>query len=351
MRAEGEFTSSTGASSDVRRPGRWGLRRPPRLRRFLPEVLAGLGAVAVFWLVGDRVLGHGWEVAAGCLAWTTVTAHLWRAAEGGGFGSVFARRRARRVVYRVGIVLVYGGICAASVAGLSDGLLGGAVVLALAEPLIWRVYPSGLREGYRRVRIQIAVAEAEPRWLGQRHGFDPEQGAVGRPGPADSVEPGLPGEPMTQRPTVEVAEARDGLLVSESIGLATWWQYGRVAWDGSLLSVTDAHIQTTVLPLHRDDGAEDHVAEIVWCGIYRSEWSGTVAGSLRANQILFLDATGRQYARMPALGFQPRQIKLIAKAAGLRYNEYSIGVGSYGLNGLNALLFPSRRDTMIVSFR
>lgn len=348
---EDEFGSFTGASGAVGALGRRGARWRSRLRRFLPQVLSAVGAVTTFWLVGSHHLGQGWAIAAACLAWTTVTAHLWRAAEEAGSGSVLARRRARRVVYRVGIVLVYAGICTTSLAAVRDGLLAAAVAVALAEPLIWRAYPSQLRDAYRRARIQMAVMKAEPRWLSQSHGFDPEQGAVGRPGAADFLEPSSQAGPMTQRPTVETAQATDALLAAESTGLGTWWRYGRIAWDGSSLSVTDARIQTTALPLYRDDGAEGHVAEIVWCGIFRTERTGTVAASLRNDRILFLDADGRQYARMPALGFKPRQIKLLAQAAGLPYNEYSIGVGSYGLTGLDALLFPPRPDTLIVSIR
>jgi hypothetical protein len=54
---------------------------------------------------------------------------------------------------------------------------------------------------------------------------------------------------------------------------------------------------------------------------------------------------------MPRLGFEPGQIRLIAQAAGLLYQEYTIGVGSYGLTGPGALLFPARPDTLIVPIR
>jgi hypothetical protein len=342
VRAEDELVSLSGASEGVRALGRRGFRVSSRVLRVLPQALCGLAAIVAFRL------GGGWDVVGGCLGWTAVTGNLWRAGGGAGFGSVLVRRRARRVACRVGIVLVYAGICAVSVAAVRDGLLAGAVGVVLVEPVVWRAYPGPLRDAYQRARIQMAVAEAEPKWLGQRYGFDPGQGAVGRPGPVDFLEPSLPGGPMTQRPSVPVAEATGGLLASEAAGLATWWRYGRIAWDGAVLSVTDAHIQTTVLPLHRDDGAPDHVAEIVWCSIYRSEWSGTAAASLRRNRVLFLDTAGRQYARIPSLGFKPDQIRLIAQEAGLTYREYSIGVGSYRLAGLDALLFPPRRDTLVV---
>jgi hypothetical protein len=351
VRAKDEFTSFIGASDTAGALGRRRSRWRSKLRRYLPQALSAVGAITTFWLVGSHHVSHGWAILPACLAWTAVTAHLWRAAEEAGSGSVLARRRARRVVYRAGIVLVYAAICTTSLAAVRDGLLAAAAALALAEPLIWRAYPRQLRDAYRRVRIQIAVMEAEPRWLGQSHGFDPGQGAVGRPGAADSLEPSTPTGPLTQRPTAETAQATDSLLDDESADLPTWWRYAKIVWDGSTLSVTDARIRTTTLPLHRDDGARDHVAEIAWCGIFRTQRTGTVAASLRSDSILFLDADGRQYARMPALGFRPRQIKLLAQAAGLPYHEYTIGVGSYGLTGLDALLFPPRPDTLIMNIR
>ena len=50
--------------------------------------------------------------------------------------------------------------------------------------------------------------------------------------------------------------------------------------------------------------------------------------SLQYDWILSLDGVGRQYARMPGLGFISERVVWIAQAAGLEYHRYELGVGA-----------------------
>lgn len=377
----GGFGSLLGAGTDdfSGRRGRW----RKRFRRALPAIVCVVGVVVLLVsTVGDDVdQGNLKGIPALALLWTAATYFLWRRADGEGFAALLLRRRFRRAVYRCALVLIYLGFVAFWLASyahfeatdefattnlatdtshfqtygdLRTWLMLAGVALALVEePLLWRAWPRSAHAALHSALVQKAYAEAKPEWIARKYGFDPGVGAVGRPNAVVSKPAKEPGSaPLQMRPTRTDARHGQRLRAEDKRWAENWWTNALLDWDGEKLTVTDAGGIRRDLPLQRADGDATHIAEIVWSGVRREGYETLdVTRSLEHDWIFFLDAAGRQYARMPGLGFTSERVVRIAQAAGLAYHRYDLGVGALRGTSLPFLLFPPRRETLILGIR
>ena len=375
--------SLLGAGDEFSARGRW-----RRFRRALFAAVCVMGVVVLMILtVGDDVdQGNLKAIAALALLWTAATSFVWWRADGEGFAALLVRRTFRRAVFRAALVPVYLGFVAFWLASyahfegsdefsttnpatdaehfqtygdLRTWLLLAGIALGLVEPLLWRAWARSrpVRDELPRALEQKAYLDSRPRWIADKNGSARVVGAVGRPlDPVVRKRAEQPSSnPIEVRPSSSDVRAGQRRLVEGRRRAEGWWTYVALAWDGTALTVTDAWCDVQDLPLSRIDGETTHIVEIVWSGVRREGYEALdVTRSGGYDWILFLDRLGRQYARMPSLGFTSEHIARIAGAAGLRYSQYEFGEWpgrNLGRGKPGIRLFPPTHATMVLGIR
>lgn len=354
------------------------------LRRWSLQIVCFLAILPVFALIPrDASLDYGnlWAEATLPLLLTAFTAHLWRKNGPEDLPALAFRIRHRRISWRISIVLLYGALIAMWVASywywrsdnavseeaashclsqvsafrhVQNWLLATVLIPTLAEPLVWRLWPDSLRDAARRAKsAERSVKESSGAMRLVQGGFSFELGAAGRPLPLMSSPAGTrSGEPVTARPTAATALR---LSKGELAKLDRWWRNGALSWDGTSLTVTDAHGAEWKVPLVEDaDGAK--VAEIV-CYKERQRFGSSSPGAnlgtkLRSLGLLFLDERGRRIAQISAMGLAFEDVGRVAQAAGIPFAAYDLGGRSDDLPPrLSTRLFPKRRRMVKLSAR
>jgi hypothetical protein len=342
-----------------------------RLRRRL--VALGLVAASIVVVAGTQSGGDAdtenlWAAVSLFLFAAGATAGVWRRPRDDGYEPLRIRRWHRRIFWRVGVCALLLGLVALWFAGywdwqadraldhsfdlpgwdaaqrhaetfrqLAAWLCGLAAVPVVLEPLLWRLWPRSLRRAARGAKVELELRR--DRQFGTHLKLNPELGAAGRPGAFIAAKAREP-DPEPQRIT-----PHGGYRGWKGQALARWREHAAIEWNGTALVCTDARGRPRTFPVRA--GARP-VAEIVWytedsAGIDDAHVPGATSGPLPVpggspQHVLLLDAAGRWIAKLPAVGFAPQAVAGVAKAAGLPFAAYDLGVG--GTVSAAALLFP-----------
>ncbi|MEY9842860.1 hypothetical protein [Streptacidiphilus sp. EB103A] len=365
-------------------------RRWARVERWLPvPVLGALGAGA-----GVVSVHTGFSFDAALPVWVLAASWpVWRAPEEEVPDALRFRLQVRRAGWRVSVALVLAFSVAQALGTPVDWVLALAPVPVVLEPLLWPLWPRGLRRAVRSAQVYeelVAANRGQARDLVRnkrvvrrrrvlRHqplarvraegtrrnrrrallrevrrtpgalamGFDPDRGACGRPLPVRSSEPGArSGPPLRATPVRELLyqwRAQD-----EGERLERWLRYAVVSWSGQDLLLTDgrqrlvrAGLGWKPEPLPPRQRVLPHrPVELIWLTEKRVD-------SFRAHvesQILLLDARGRRLLTFPAMGMSQREVGAVAQAAGLRFAAYELAQSGWEWpRPLSSRLFPKRR--------
>jgi len=367
-------------------------RRWARVERWLPvPVVAALGVVA-----GAVTVRTGFSFDAALPAWVLAASWpVWRAPEEGAPDALRFRLRVRRVGWRASVTLVLAFSVARASGTSADWILALAPVPAVLEPLLWPLWPRGLRRAVRSAQVyeelvaanrgqardvvrnrrvvrqrragrysHTAVAGAGGSRRDQRRalmragaatlGFDPDRGACGRPLPVSSSEPAAEaGPPLRATPVRELLYR--WRAEEEGEQLERWLRYAAVSWSGQDLLVTDGRQRVVRAGL---SGKPDQLppgqrvlpqrpVELVWLNEKRVDSFRTYVES----QILLLDAEGRRLLTLPALGMRQSDVGAVAHAAGLRFAAYELSQSGWEWpRPLSSRLFPKRRGHIQLKF-
>lgn len=354
-------------------------RRWARVQRWLPvPALGALGAVA------GAVAAHtGFSVDAALPLWVLAGSWpVWRAPEEGAADALRFRLRIRRIGWRASVTVVLAFSVTRASGVSADWILALAPAPALLEPLLWPLWPRGLRRAVRSAQVYEELVEAKLAQARKRRGlrrlvrsrqlvlggrvhalavgFDPDRGSCGRPEPVASSEPehGRPGSdggaPLRATPVRELLyqwrEEESGPR------LERWLRYASVSWSGRELLVTDGRqrrVRAGLAGRPEQTRPGERVlphcpVELVWLTEKRVDAVSTYVES----QVLLLDAEGRRLLTFPGLGLRQGDVGAVAHAARLRFAAYELALSGWeGPRPLSSRLFPKRRGHIRLRFR
>ena len=364
-----------GGAGGAERPGwrrrRWGGLGWALVRRVLGGamgvwvarvVVAIPGVVLMVSGVGSSDPGRYKIWHDGGLAFLVVagTLPVWRRVRRGVDGAVRWREVLRRGLRRVSVGLVVGAVgclvgfryfsgrgavgTAHVMGAVGVWLVVVAVVLPLLEPVLWAVFPGGVRRVERTARLVAEIDRAAGVGVGAggrrlAEDFDAGVGASGRP-----------------KAFVEHVRVNGVSGSGEKVGMRSGGVGGvgagvAVDWDGACLVVSGGAGRGRKAVAYPVVGSGEEkvwgrgvVAEMVSFDA-RDRIGGRLgaAGLGRVTRLVFVDARGRRVLTVRPFAANWSQAVGVAKAAGVSYSYYRVDARGARADRILRMMFPSAR--------